>query len=346
MSGVDTPIDPRAPEGLAVDLRRVSIAHGGPPVVHEFDLEVGRSETVALLGPSGAGKSSLLAAIAGFLRPAGGEIRIGGRLVDGPRRSVPPEARSVGVVFQNDALWPHLTALETVAYPIRRRGVGRDEARRGAAALLDRLGIGALAHRRPAELSGGEQQRTGLARALARQAAVYLLDEPTAHLDTALKATLQREMAEQCRDLGAAVIYATHDVAEALAVADRVAIVRDGRRIQLGTPLEVYERPADEWSARLTGVASVVRAANDGSLAADGDARVLLRPDWVGLAGDLTARVAAVWFRGSHTDVDLTTPYGAVTARIPGPPAVRAGEDVAWHVIRTWRLPDEPEGAR
>ena len=324
----------------AVELRGVTLAHDRQPVVHAFDLAVRRAETVALLGPSGAGKSSLLAAIAGFLRPTAGEIRIAGRLVDGSGVAVPPEARSVGVVFQNDALWPHLTALETVAYPIERRGIRRAEARQGAAALLDRLGIGGLAGRRPAQLSGGEQQRTGLARALARGAAVYLLDEPTAHLDTALKATLQREMAEQCRDLGAAVIYATHDVAEALAVADRVAIVRDGRRVQLGTPLEVYERPVDAWSARLTGIASVLPAGTDGALAVDGPGRVLVRPDWVGLGGDLAARVVAVWFRGSHTDIDLQTAFGALTARVPGPPTVCPGEDVSWHVERSWPLAD------
>jgi len=329
-----------------VDLRGVTIAHAGTPVVHSFDLTVGAAETVALLGPSGAGKSSLLAAIAGFVHPAAGEIRIAGRVVDGPGIAVPPEDRSCGVVFQNDALWPHLTALETVAYPIRRRGVGRADAALEAGVLLKRLGIAALASRRPAQLSGGEQQRTGLARALARDAAVYLLDEPTAHLDTALKATLQREMAEQCRRIGAAVVYATHDVAEALAVADRVAVMRDGRRVQLGSPLEVYERPADTWCARLTGIASVLTATPGGVPHQKGSAAVLVRPDWAGLGGDLPGRVTAVWFRGSHTDVELATPFGEVVIRVLGASEAAFGEAATWHLRRSWPLPPAVDEGR
>lgn len=321
-----------------VEARGLTIAHGRNVVVHELDLDVERAETVALLGPSGAGKSSLMAAVAGFLQPVAGELRIAGRVVAGPGVAVPPEARSVGVVFQNDALWPHLTVLETVAYPILRRGLDRAAAITEARGLLERLGIDGLADRRPAELSGGEQQRTGLARALARDAAVYLLDEPTAHLDTALKATLQREMAEQCRRLGAAVLYATHDVAEALAVADRVAIVRDGRRIQFGTPLEVYERPVDAWSARLTGVASVLSATSTGEPAPDGPDRILVRPDWAGLGGELAGLVAAVWFRGSHSDLELSTPFGTMVIRCLGAPTVAVGETVGWHIRRSWPL--------
>ncbi len=325
-----------------VDARGLTIAHTRTPVVHEFDLSVGPAETVALLGPSGSGKSSLLAAVAGFVRPIAGELRIGGRLVDGPGVAVPPEDRSVGVVFQNDALWPHLNVLETVIYPIRRRGIGRANAEREAREVLERLGIAHLASRRPAQLSGGEQQRTGLARALARDAVVYLLDEPTAHLDTALKATWQQELADQVRRLGAAVIFATHDVAEALSIADRVAIVRDGRRIQFGTPLEVYERPVDAWSARLTGAASVVSATTDGVLAAGGPAQVVVRPDWAGLDGDLPGRVIAAWFRGSHTDVELDTPFGSVVIRTLGAPTVAVGDVVTWHLRQSWPLRPTP----
>ena len=326
----------------AVELRGVTIAYGPTTVVHAFDLIVSPAETVALLGPSGSGKSSLLAAVAGFLHPSQGELRIAGRLVDGPGVALAPERRSVGVVFQNDALWPHLTVLETVAYPLRRRGATRAEANRAARAFLELLGIAALASRRPAQLSGGEQQRTGLARALARQAAVYLLDEPTAHLDTALKATLQREMAEQCRRTGAAVMYATHDVAEALAVADRVAIIREGRLVQVGAPLQVYERPVDAWAARLTGIASVLSATPDGVPHTSGSAQVLVRPDWVGLGGGLPGRVEAIWFRGSHTDADLVTPFGRLVVRTLGAPTVAVDEAVTWHLRRSWLLQAGP----
>ena len=322
----------------AVELRGVTLAYGATPVVHAFDLTVASAETVVLLGPSGSGKSSLLAALAGFLAPTAGEVRIGGRLVDGPGVAVPPEQRSVGVVFQSDALWPHLNVLETVAYPIRRRGASAADAEREASTFLERLGIAALASRRPAQLSGGEQQRTGLARALARRAAVYLLDEPTAHLDTALKATLQQEMAEACRQTGAAVVIATHDVAEALAVADRVAIIRAGRLIQVGAPLQVYEQPVDAWSARLTGIASVLTATPDGVPHTDGSAQVLVRPDWAGLGGGLPGRVEAVWYRGSHTDTQLATPFGRLVVRTLGAPTAAVGEPATWHLRRSWPL--------
>lgn len=333
-----------APAAPAVELRAVSVAHGRTTVVHAVDLAVGAGETVALLGPSGSGKSSLLAAVAGFLAPAGGEVHLAGRRVAGPGVAVPPEGRSVGVVFQNDALWPHLTVLQTVAYPIERRGVARGLAQAQARALLERAGIAGLADRRPAQLSGGEQQRTGLARALAREAAVYLLDEPTARLDSALKATLQRAIAEQVRDLGAAVLYATHDVAEALAIADRVVLLRDGRAVQVGTPLEVYERPVDGWSAQLTGIASILTATADGVPHTTGRARVLVRPDWVGLGGGLPGRVEAVWFRGSHTDVDLSTPFGSLVIRTPGTTSLAAGETTTWHLRRAWTLTSESSG--
>ncbi|MEO6208078.1 MAG: ABC transporter ATP-binding protein [Candidatus Limnocylindrales bacterium] len=322
----------------AVELRGVTLAYGPTPVVHAFDLIVASGGTVVLLGPSGSGKSSLLAAVAGFLAPTAGEVRISGRLVDGRGVAVPPEQRSVGVVFQSDALWPHMTVLETIAYPIRRRGASTAAAEREAGTFLERLGIAALASRRPAQLSGGEQQRTGLARALARRAAVYLLDEPTAHLDTALKATLQGEMAEACRQTGAAVVIATHDVVEALAVADRVAIIREGRLVQVGTPLEVYERPADVWAARLTGTASVLTATPDGVPHTSGSAQVLVRPDWVGLGGGLPGHVEAIWFRGSHTDAELTTPFGPLVVRGLGVPTVAVGGAVTWHLRRSWLL--------
>lgn len=338
------PANSASPPGPAVELRAMSVAHGPTTVVHAIDLTVLAGETVALLGPSGSGKSSLLAAVAGFLAPVGGEVHIAGRRVAGPGVAIPPEDRSVGVVFQNDALWPHLTVLQTVAYPIERRGVPRRQARAQALAFLERAGIVALADRRPARLSGGEQQRTGLARALAREAAVYLLDEPTGRVDAALKASLQRAIAEQVRDLHAAVLYATHDVEEALAIADRVVLMRGGRVVQLGTPLEVYERPVDAWSAQFTGIASVLTATADGMPHETGPTRVVVRPEWAGLGGDLWGRVEAVWFRGSHSDIDLSTPFGSLVIRTPGTTPLAAGEATAWHLRRAWPLLSDPGG--
>jgi ABC-type Fe3+/spermidine/putrescine transport system ATPase subunit len=347
----------------AVTCRGVTIGYGTTTVVADLDLDVRRGEMLALLGPSGCGKTTILSALAGFLPIRSGEIRIGGRVVADGRHHVAPERRDVGVVFQGYALWPHLDALDTVAYPIRRRSVGAAEARRRAAAILERLGIPHLGHRRPAELSGGEQQRVGLGRALAREASVYLFDEPTAHLDATLRDRLQLEIADQRRRSGAAALYATHDTAEALAIADRVALLREGRLVQAGSPTSVYERPVDLWAARLTGLASIIdlelrdadgangRVAVAGlpqtaAVAASGplpigETRAIVRPDWVRLGGTIPARVETVAFRGAFTDYRLDTQAGVIDLRASGPPTVGPGEAVSWSVDRAW-LPAEP----
>ncbi len=189
-----------------------------------------------------------------------GEIWLGGRLVAGGGKAVPPERRDVGLVFQNFALWPHIRVLDTVAYPLRRAGVSRDAARAAAIELLGQLGIAHLADERPAGLSGGEQQRVGLARALARNASLYLLDEPTAHLDTHLRAAFQESVLARRDESGAAIVYATHDAAEALALADQVALMDAGRLIQVGPPGTVYARPINAVAATLTGGCSVLTA--------------------------------------------------------------------------------------
>jgi ABC-type Fe3+/spermidine/putrescine transport system ATPase subunit len=313
----------------ALEVLDAVVTYDGRPVVEGVGLRLGQGEVLALLGPSGSGKSTLLAAVAGFVPLASGEIRLGGRTVAGPGRALPPDRRDVGVVFQDHALWPHLSVLDTVAYPLRRRGVGKRDARADAAEILDLLRIRSLAERRPAELSGGEQQRAGLGRALAGRPPLYLFDEPTAHLDTHLRGVFLEELAERRREQGAAAVYATHDAGEALGLADRVALLRDGRLIQLGPPEEVYERPADVFAARLTGPASV--------LDADGGP-VLVRPEWARLGGPHTGRLLEVWFRGPHSDHRVGTALGELLIRAPGPPCARPGDDVAWSLLRSWPL--------
>ena len=350
---------PSAPAPLALACRGVRVAYGPRVVIPSFDLDVERGEMVVVLWPSGSGKSTLLAALAGFLPIEAGEIAIAGRPVAGRGRSEPPERRDVSVVFQSYALWPHLDALHTVAYPIRRRGIGSAAALDQARAILDRLGIGALATRRPAELSGGEQQRVGLGRALARGAGLYLLDEPTAHLDAALREDLQFEIADQRRQSGAGAILATHETTEALALADRVVLLRDGRVVQQGSPEAVYDQPADAWSARLTGPCSVlavrlieqsggsarlevggatqvvVAGGGPGSL---GPAEAIVRPEWLRLGGDVPARIERVAFRGSHTDYRLSTAAGEVVVRQLGTPEHAAGEAIGLTLDRAWLL--------
>ena len=319
----------------------VGVGYDEAPAVRSVDLEVHAGETVALLGPSGSGKTTLLYAIAGFLPLRAGEIRLAGTIVSSRTQSTPPEQRPVAMVFQHYGLWPHMDARDTVAYPLRRRGTDRAASRARATELLEQMRLGHLARRRPAELSGGEQQRVGLARALARRPAVYLLDEPTAHLDTVLKADLQAELAVRMHADGAAAIHATHDVEEALAVADRVVLLRDGEVVQVDRPREVYARPADDWAARLTGPASFI----EGELVArgaDGPGRYLVRPDWVRFDGPLSAAVLDVRYRGTHTDYRLRTDLGVVLLREAGPARFEVGVETTCRIERVWRMPDAP----
>lgn len=340
----------------ALVCRAVSVDYGEVRAVAALDLGVAEGETVALLGPSGSGKSTLLYAIAGFVDIAEGSIELNGETVATPGRAVPPEKRSIGLVFQNYALWPHLTAEQTVAYPLQRAGSGKREAFAEARDLLELLGIGELAQRKPAELSGGQQQRVGLARAMARPARLYLLDEPTAHLDASARAAVQERIAHRRREAQAAAVYSTHDSAEALAIADRVAIMREGSLVQVDTPQAIYERPIDLWAARLTGPASIVDvevvgrgegalevaldgtrlAAHSAGAGAGGRVPMLVRPEWVSFGGDLAGVVRGVWFRGPHTDYTIEIAAGTLEARIPGPPRARPGEHVSCTVTRGW----------
>jgi ABC-type sugar transport system ATPase subunit len=261
-------------------------------------------------------------------------------------------------VFQNFALWPHVRVIDTVAYPLRRSGSSREAARSAARDLLQRLGIAHLADQRPAALSGGEQQRVGLARALARNARLYLLDEPTAHLDTHLRTAFQESVQARRGDTGAAIVYATHDAAEALGLADQVALVDDGRLIQVGSPGTVYAQPVSPGAAALTGPCSMltadVHALDDETLSIDlgqglvsvrgsGLSRrhrqrvqILVRPDWVAEGGELTGRVTAIAFRGPHTDYRLESAGQTLTVALAGPPRYAVGATMAWQLRQTW----------
>jgi len=344
---------------MPLECRNLTVVYDTDPVLESLNLEVRQEEVVAVLGPSGSGKTTLLYAVAGFVDLTAGDISMNGRTVAAIDRQDPPEVRDVGFVFQHYALWPHLDALATVAYPLLRRGMELSDATVQARDLLDRMGIADLAHRKPAELSGGQQQRVGLARALAGRPALYLFDEPTAHLDTALRVDLQEELAEQRRASGAAAVYATHDSGEALAIADRIALLRDGSVVQVGSSLEVYNRPVDLWAAKLTGPASVLRVdvaqagsreivvrcdgrtvKAEGAATAPGWASLLVRPDWAELGGDLPGRVTHVWYRGPYTDYRLDTAAGLVEIRREGAPIARPGERTNWTLRRVWQVED------
>jgi iron(III) transport system ATP-binding protein len=319
------------PAEPALEITGLVVEYDGTTALRGVSLSVAPGEVLALLGPSGSGKSTLLHAVAGFLVPRAGTVRLGGRTVVGDVPSVPPERRDLAVVFQNYALWPHLSAVDTVAYPVRRRGAGRARARAEARELLGLLRIAHLADRRPAELSGGEQQRVGLGRALARRPSLYLFDEPTAHLDTHVRTVFLEELVARQRDSGAAALYATHDAEEALGLADRVALLRDGHLLQVGTPQQVYGEPVDLFAARLTGPASVIDAPA-------GTGRLLVRPGWARLGGPLEGRLRTVRFRGPHSDHLLDTPLGEVLIREPGPPVHEIGTCTSWALVHGWPI--------
>ena len=246
--------------GPAVELRGLTLRYDGAPVVRGVDLRVERGELTALLGPSGCGKTTLLRAIAGFERPVGGSISIHGETVAGDGRWVPPERRRVGMVFQDGALFPHLSVRRNVEYGVD----GRPDGDERVARALEMTGLAVLADRYPDELSGGQQQRVALARALAPGPRVVLLDEPFGALDAALRDRLRGEVREVLRAAGATAVLVTHDQEEALSVADRVAAMRRGRILQIGRPEEIYRRPASLEVAEILGGGRLVPAVVEG----------------------------------------------------------------------------------
>lgn len=241
-----------------VDIENLHARYGAVEALRGVSLCVPAGQFLAVIGPSGCGKTTLLRCLAGFIAPSAGTISFDGRPVSTAGTSVSPERRDVGLVFQNYALWPHMTALDNVAYPLRLKGLSKSERTRRAAELLDQLGLGGLGSRRPAQLSGGQQQRVALARALAREPRLLLLDEPLSNVDAALREELQSLLLRVTRERSLTVILATHDQHEAMALADRLAVLRDGCLEQVGTPEAIEERPASAFVARFTGANNVL----------------------------------------------------------------------------------------
>ncbi|MFE1785967.1 ABC transporter ATP-binding protein, partial [Streptomyces sp. NPDC059506] len=234
----------------------------GAAVLDDLSLTVAGGELVAVLGPSGCGKTTLLRIVAGFLRPDSGTVGIGGRTVAGPGVHVPPERRSVGIVAQEGALFPHLSVARNVAFGLT--GAARAERRVRTEEMLELVGLGGYGDRMPHELSGGQQQRVALARALAPRPALVLLDEPFNALDSGLRNGVRADVAAALRATGATALLVTHDQQEALSIADRVAVMRSGKVVQYGTPQEVYRHPADAWVAGFVGDAVLLPGTVEG----------------------------------------------------------------------------------
>ena len=218
-------------------------------VVKDLNLSIGKGEFLTMLGPSGSGKTTCLMMLAGFETATNGEIRLDGRNIN----LVPPHKRGIGMVFQNYALFPHMTVGENLAFPLEVRGMGKDEREAKIKRALDMVQMGAFANRRPAQLSGGQQQRIALARALVFDPALVLMDEPLGALDKQLREHMQFEIKHLHESLGITVVYVTHDQGEALTMSDRVAVFNDGKIQQLAPPADLYERPDNSFVAQFIG---------------------------------------------------------------------------------------------
>lgn len=239
-----------------VEFREISVDYGSHRVLDDFSLQVARGELVALLGPSGSGKTTAIRTLAGFLTPIEGTVLLSGRDVT----HVPPHKRGVGVVFQSYALFPHMSVTDNLAYSLKVKGIGRVQIKRRCEELLELVRLQGLGDKKPGRLSGGQQQRVALARALAMDPDVLLLDEPLSNLD----ANLRRDVGEEIRRLqqstGTTAILVTHDRQEAFGMADRIAVLRNGRIEQLGTPRDLYRRPATSFMAQFVGEANLIPA--------------------------------------------------------------------------------------
>jgi iron(III) transport system ATP-binding protein len=312
-----------------VTIADVSFGYGATAVLDAISLDVARAEFFAFLGPSGSGKTTLLRLIAGFGRPSAGRIRIGERDVT----ELAPWSRNVGMVFQSYALWPHMTVAKNVAFGLERRKLPRQKIAQKVAAALDLVGLSAYAERRPAQLSGGQQQRVALARTLVIEPEVLLLDEPLSNLDARLRVEMRSEIKALQRKLGITTIYVTHDQEEANAVADRIAVLDQGKIQQIGTPVELYDRPATRFVAGFLGAANLIdgRIEPDGRFVADGlaldniggaagPASLAVRPQDIAVtpAGQgIAATVETVEFLGSVTRYRMTAGRHALTVDVP-----------------------------
>jgi putative spermidine/putrescine transport system ATP-binding protein len=323
--------------------------HFGPTVaVDAFSLTVGKGEFISFLGPSGCGKTTTLQMIAGFLDPSHGAIRLEGRDL----LAVPPSRRGLGIVFQSYALFPHMTAAENVSFGLEMRRVSRTEREARVRAALAMVGLAGYEGRHPRRMSGGQQQRVALARALVIRPSVLLLDEPLSNLDARLREDMQIELRQIQRNLGTTTILVTHDQIEAMSLSDRIVVMSKGRIEQIGTPQEVYERPASAFVAQFLGktnefAATVDRTTSPPRLVAGswsapapagvaGAVTISIRPERIGFgASGLSGRIASRIFQGNQWLFQCETECGPVIVIRPnnGQPQPAQGEPVrlAWH---------------
>ncbi len=337
-------------------LHRLSKDYGtGKPAVNDVSLDIREGGFLALLGPSGCGKTTVLRMIAGFETPSDGSILLGERVLADASGVIPPEKRNMAMVFQSYALWPHMTVADNVGYPLKVRGISGERYREKVTDALKAVRLEAYAGRRPADLSGGQRQRVALARCLVTAPDVVLLDEPLANLDRHLRQEMEETFREFHARSGATMIYVTHDQAEAMALATDVAVMSEGRLLQVAAPAEIYARPEGRLVGGLIGQGAILTLPERGAARRDlgwdeiltrlvdrvpGGAHmdVLVRPQDVLLGGDgLPAEVEGVLYEGERYALRLTLGDGQ-KLRAYSRVACAKGERVTVRINAGWRL--------
>jgi iron(III) transport system ATP-binding protein len=282
-------------QGVGIEIRNVDLSYGANHILKDVSLSIRPGEFFAFLGPSGCGKTTLLRLIAGFNQTDRGEVRLGGNDIS----HLPPWRRDVGMVFQSYALWPHMTVERNVAFGLEERRAPRAEIAAKVRSALALVGLEALASRFPSQLSGGQQQRVALARTIAVEPKVLLLDEPLSNLDAKMRVQVRRELRDLQQRLGLTTIFVTHDQEEANSICDRIAVLNDGAVQQVGTPMELYQRPANLFVAGFLGTANILA----GRIAENGAERVFAINEAAALPlppGGLTPRQTKLVFRPQH----------------------------------------------
>jgi putative spermidine/putrescine transport system ATP-binding protein len=322
MSGVSDLRPAENQRAVAIRFERVSRRFGSVVAVDQASFSVGAGEFFAMLGPSGSGKTTCLRLIAGFEQPDAGHIEIFGETVEG----VPPYRRAVNTVFQDYALFPHMSVLDNVAYGLMVRGIGRAARLAAARQMLALVKLAGLEGRKPSELSGGQRQRVALARALVVKPKALLLDEPLGALDLKLREQMQVELKALQREVGISFVYVTHDQGEALSMSDRLAVFNEGRIAQIGTPVEVYERPRTRFVADFVGGSNVIEPALASTFGVP-PALYSLRPEKVSVIADgaapqpdslgASATIANIQYQGAIRRVEVRIGATALHAAVP-----------------------------
>jgi len=306
-----------------IQIERVTKRFGATTAVRDLSLEVREREFVTLLGPSGCGKTTLLRMLAGFVAPDAGVIRVGGSTLSTPIATVPPERRGMGMVFQNYAIWPHKTVAQNVGFGLTVRKVSREEMRTRVARVLAQVNLAGLERRYPGELSGGQQQRVALARSLVVEPSILLLDEPLSNLDAKLRERMRWELKDLQRRTGITFVYVTHDQSEAMALSDRIAVMHQGELMQLGTPREVYTRPASRTVADFMGLINLIPArissvaGDEGTVTVGGDHRLAVAlPPGVTTGQTVQLAVRPESLRVMTPVVGVPLPSGAMAGKV------------------------------